>query len=333
MKVRIIFLLFLIQCFFNSCLNYRPVKDEDKNANPINIKIRGDINNSLQIDSIFRDIKTIPLETKSACLVSYINKVMFYEDKIFILDDKQKLLVFNINGKFLYQIGKIGRGPGENTQQKDFDIDKNGNIYLLDYQRIQKYNINGAFLKSYPFHFSKNNEIICVPYQLAIKNDSNFCIWGGSLGKDFFPDRDFFAMYEMSKEGKITHKYFPVKYNISGNSNIFNRYRDLTLIDPIFGSNLIYSISSDSIKIRYQIDFGEKALDIPVPEGFSSSVPGGFSSLVEFKTRIDKNFYHSINGFIETDEWIYFMFIYKMHVYNVYFSKNLINHFYHANGL
>ncbi|MDX9697590.1 MAG: 6-bladed beta-propeller [Bacteroidales bacterium] len=281
----------------------------------VDLKIKGNIDNILQFDSIFSDIRIIQLETNNECLISNIVKVLFYEDKIYLQDKFQKLLMFNANGRFLSSIGKKGRGPGEFLELRDFDIDNDGNIYILDFLKIHKYSGDGTFLTSFKYHFTKKEPMYFVPLQFVLTHNERFLIWGGSAGIKADFTGKLFAMYEMSKNGEITNGLLPLNYNTPSNFGRFKRYSDIVLIDPVFGSNIIYSFSSSGLEERYFIDFLGKTLDIPVPEGFSS--------LQNFKIKIDQNYYHSISGFIETDDWIYFHFLFKLHWYNVYFSKKL----------
>jgi hypothetical protein len=314
MKILLLFFGFLISAYFLSCNNMKNGVNQSGEIikeNLIHLKIKGNINSTLQIDSIFTKIETIPLETKRECLITTIEKVLFYEDLLLIHDKAEKLYVFNINGKYLYEIGKKGRGPGEYSELRDFDLDKNGNVFILDYLKIHKYNIDGKFITSLTFNYSTE---LCYPIQFALNSNDDFFIWGGSFGVRNNSEGKIFAMYELL-DGKIINKYFPVKYNIVGNSRQFTRYDNLILIDPIFGSNIIYSINNRKVEERYIIDFGEKTLNIPIPEGFNS--------LSDFKSRIDNNYFHSIYGFIETKKWLYFKFVFRRHVYNVYFSKDL----------
>lgn len=288
-------------------------KSVEPTKSRIIIPVNGAINNLLQIDSIFQDIKAVPLETKDECLISNINKVIFFENKMFLQDQSQRLFAFSMDGKFLYEIGKIGRGPKEFPELRDFDIDEKGNIYILTYRKILKFNNNGLFQNEFQFQFP--NEI-CNPLQLVINGEGNFFLW--TIGKFYqqnINDR-FFALYNISNKGKIIDRYIELKYNIPGNFNRFKRFKELILIDPYFGSNIVYSINLKSyIEERYYIDFGSKTLDIKVPEGFGSQN--------DFKNRIDNSYYHSVQLFTEIDDWIYFIFLHKLHYYNVYYSKKL----------
>lgn len=282
------------------------------------IKVLGDIYHPIQYDSIFSGIKAIPLETKPECILSTLLKVRFFENKILLLDRSRKLSVFSAEGKFLYMIGKQGRGPGEFLTLRDFDIEKLGNVYILDYQKILVYDLSGDFIKKCTFNFMKNEaQTRCNPLEFAVKSDGNFYIWGGSFSIDKIPKDNYFGMFEITEKGRIVNKYMPIKYNIPQGlrNHRFIPYAGSFLIDPIFGSNTIYSIDNEGFQARYKIDFGNKTLDIPVPEGFSS--------LKDFAAKVNDDYYQSIENFNETDEWIYFLFSHKSRFFNVYYSKKL----------
>jgi hypothetical protein len=319
MKIKLLLFVFVLPFVLYSCGNGKKEKTGESeiiSTNRTTLNIKGDINNLLQIDSIFTDIKTIPLETNDKCLITEIEKVMFYQEKMLLQDQAQRLFVFNLNGRFLYEVAKLGRGPGELTDLRDFDIDREGNIYILQYKKILKYSIDGKFLQSFPFTFSRTDEIYCNPLEFALKSNGNFYIWGASLGIKSNPEGKLFAMYEMTREGIIVNKYFPLKHIINGEwQNRFRRFENLLIMNPIFGSNTVYSFDSLTVNERYLIDFGKKTLDQPVPEDFTS--------IRDFRINIDQSYFHSIGKFIEVDDWIFFMFQYQMHVYTVYFSKKL----------
>jgi hypothetical protein len=318
MKKYLLFLFGSLFVYMTSCNTDKVDNRLVKNTNCLNIRVTGDTRQLLQIDSIFSEFNIIQLETKNECLISQILKVILYADRIYIIDKIGKLFVFNINGRFLFEIGKKGRGPGEYIILRDFDIDKDGNIYILDFLKILKFDNDGTFKEKISFNFlSRNNKTYCNPLDFAVKSDGNFYLWGGSFGIDANPKSRLFAMYEMTKNGEIVNNYIPLKYSIQGGApnHRFIHYQDMTLIDPIFGSNTVYSINKEGIEARYNIDFGNKTLNIPVPNSFKS--------LADFKMKVGQSYYHSIEGFNETKDWIYFRFDYKMRIHNVYYSKIL----------
>lgn len=72
--------------------------------------------------------QNIPIETNEQNLIRTIKQVKIIEDRIFLLEEssERKVLVFDIKGRFLSQIGKIGQGPGEFNipSQLHVDIEK-----------------------------------------------------------------------------------------------------------------------------------------------------------------------------------------------------------------
>lgn len=73
-----------------------------------------------------------------------------YNDKVYVTDiGKSKLYVFDINGKMLQEIGRIGLGPGEFRAPNAVTVDKESNIYVVDTgnQRVQVFDKSGKFLR------------------------------------------------------------------------------------------------------------------------------------------------------------------------------------------
>ena len=70
------------------------------------------------IDSIF----IVRLETNESCLIDRIDKLVFYENTCFILDDKMGVYAFSMNGDFIQKVGGEGRAPGEYISCFDMSI-------------------------------------------------------------------------------------------------------------------------------------------------------------------------------------------------------------------
>lgn len=80
-------------------------------------------------------IRYIPLETTEASLIEEINKIIVRDSVFYIFDNMRKrVLLFDYEGKFISSIDKLGLGPGEYTYPSDMDVDKDGNIYVSDFQ-------------------------------------------------------------------------------------------------------------------------------------------------------------------------------------------------------
>jgi hypothetical protein len=279
------------------------------------LTITGDISSDLQVDSIFDMIEAIPLETKDKYLITEIIKARIVDEMLILQDKAERLFVFDLHGKFLNEISAKGRGPGEFSELRDFEIDNEKHLYILDFERIHIYSIDGAYIKTIRYSFSPENEVYCNPIQFAVAEPNRFYIWGGSFGINENEDGKHFAMYELDDQGKVRNRYFPVNHVILDDRSRFSTISDTILINPVFGSYDVYSIDNVCVKKRYHVDFGEKAMPV--------SIPPGFQSLATFKDNVDKQYYHSIKRWTESSEWIYFMFFTKDRAYNAYYSKRL----------
>ena len=93
------------------------------------------MNDSGRLSEFLTDVKLIPLETTKASLIGSIDKAVIARERIYILDKKsQKLLLFNLTGKFTGQVGQMGKGPGEYVEIEDFLVDADGKkLYILDF--------------------------------------------------------------------------------------------------------------------------------------------------------------------------------------------------------
>lgn len=70
------------------------------------------IKNYSTLSKIAEDVRYIQLETKDDCLISARAKYYFFKSFIFVCE-KNFVLKFSSEGKFLKRIGNPGRGPGE----------------------------------------------------------------------------------------------------------------------------------------------------------------------------------------------------------------------------
>jgi len=150
-KISIIFIIIFFACSSN--LNKSLERKEDVIIiNLDNSSIN--TNDVFLLSSIYKNIRTIILETNELCLIGSLTKLRVYDPYIIILDSDiaKSVLVFDLNGRFLRKIGSIGQGPGEFYHPNDFTVDKNKKeIYVLDGMlcRINKYDLNtGKYLSS-----------------------------------------------------------------------------------------------------------------------------------------------------------------------------------------
>ena len=194
----------------------------------------------------------IQLETKKECLINQILRLYFVDKNIIVYDEK-KVLLFDIQGRFIREIGKKGRGPEEYTRLTGmwFD-DKTNQIEIFDnVKRIMLiYNLEGQLLETkesgiYFTDFAKTNEGYFA-YCPFVKEES-------SKGYNLFLLDDKLQLTE--------HKFLPTKNNFDrathterftqNNSDLFFRH----------GMNdTIYKIEGKGVKPYLYIDFGKNKL-------------------------------------------------------------------------
>lgn len=278
----------------------------------IKIKINNEYNNIIQYDSIFKNINIIPLETTKECLIQEIKKIKINNNLIYIQNNNSNILVFNFNGRFVRSIGIKGRGPGEIMSLRDFDIDNNY-IFILDFQSIKKYTLEGTYIEDYNLDFFTPNDIItCNPLQFAV-NKNIIHLWGGTYSIKNNNKKNLFALYVLNDSLNVKYRYFPLKHMLSNSLNRFSKFSDNLIISPPFGSDTIYEKSNKKMTAKYFVDFGEKRLTEKIPEIFNS--------LENTMPNFDARYSHSIENVFEIENWLFFRFKHNRYTYNVYYNK------------
>ena len=109
------------------------------------IDLDGSLEESVYYSSVFKNVRTIILETSRNCLIGATTELQIFDSCIYLLDARvaKGLFVFDMEGRFIRKIGSLGNGPGEYAVIKDFTLDtENGVIYLLDQRhRVHKYQL------------------------------------------------------------------------------------------------------------------------------------------------------------------------------------------------
>lgn len=109
------------------------------------------------LSSICDTIKYIKLETSKECLLADIDKIKYHNKKLYILDRRvsKSLFIFDLEGKFINKIKRIGRGPGEYTLLQNFFIDKKNNQLVLfsDNHKLLYFDCTGKYLSERKLNF------------------------------------------------------------------------------------------------------------------------------------------------------------------------------------
>ena len=144
------YFILLAGIFFIVSCKQNKTKQNMDNVLEINIESKNVLNNVKYLDLI-TDLKYVPLETTSDCLIGHLDKVEISDDGIFALDSRIAKVVyrFSKDGKFINQIGQRGEGPGEYFQPDDMSIDPNtGDIAILDQMKVLIYKPDNTYLRN-----------------------------------------------------------------------------------------------------------------------------------------------------------------------------------------
>ncbi|MDD3050265.1 MAG: 6-bladed beta-propeller [Candidatus Cloacimonetes bacterium] len=104
---------------------------------------------------------------------SWVTKIKYYKDKLYVLDQEQMIHVFDTEGNYLKTYGCNGKGPGEIVLVKDIDL-HNDFIYQLDKGKytLSKFDLNYQFIweKKLPMVFSEKSS----PEEIEVNDNGIF---------------------------------------------------------------------------------------------------------------------------------------------------------------
>lgn len=244
---RIFIMIILSFMSFSSC----NTSIEKENVETIKVDIKSEPV-AVEFADYFSSKNAIALETNENSIFSKIDRISFYDNKIFILDRKlNSVLVFKENGSFLYKIKNIGRGPQEYSGLMDFAIDeKNKNIILYTHRPYGLYihKLDGSFVKK-------------------VKLDDLYINLGSIEGKIYFLNtqaKNEYLIFDYDidknvKEGILeitdcneTYSHYGIGYPF------MTKDRNINLSFPY--SETIYELNKKGVQAKYYVDFGAQKM-------------------------------------------------------------------------
>ncbi|MDR1114922.1 MAG: 6-bladed beta-propeller [Tannerella sp.] len=151
----------------------------------------------LLLSELVDSIQYIQLETSSDCLLPTEGGTLLRSDNLIFSAYSEKLYQFDTNGKFIRQIGSVGRGPGEfalsasryaidevnrkifvisryNDCPLGFDFDGNylgtvcDSTLMSCYQIISRFEVGDGHFVFVPYPGDSASQMICKPYELIL---------------------------------------------------------------------------------------------------------------------------------------------------------------------
>ncbi|MGB3752154.1 MAG: 6-bladed beta-propeller [Arcobacteraceae bacterium] len=248
----------------------------------------------VKLSDICDSLIYIPLETKKASLIKSINCIDIDGDDLFI-QDGWKLLHFNRSGKFINQIGRTGRGPGEYICV-GFSLNKKEKVIyaMANYKRrVMKFSYNGKLLSN---KLKFNEHIVRPVYSDKLNSIIGTDIYSLYTSKS--------KTYNMIKTLNVSNgvinntksKYFPDKY-FKSDKNI-----RLSLLGPRpysykgyayfkeLGSDTIFKKESEGIRPHIILN------NYKFKSAFTSEIYADLIGVDSRKWNLDEKFYSRVTS-------------------------------------
>jgi hypothetical protein len=166
--------------------------------------------------------RVIRLETNDKSLIGgYIGKIKKNNHLYYISSDRKELLIFDRDGTFRQKIGNVGNGPGEYSALSDYDIFENGDILILDINKLIMYNNEGVYIKTIPLSIN--------PFNLKITSAHTILLYSSN---------DNYMIHEIDLSGKtLSQKFKPSQSSRLGKNIAFVTCGDHKIICQIGRSN------------------------------------------------------------------------------------------------
>ena len=244
------FFLFLAGCGNQS----KPVSVEQEIITPLSA---GNAVNDLlpYIDSV----EVVPLETTGKALIGLVGKILLLPNGNVLIKSTASMFMFSPEGKFLFQIGKNGRGPEEFLTIDDVCLSQDAReLWILGGCEIVKYSTEtGRFIRKTTLELPE----ICNGFDAIASGPghSAFLYYCPQMDENNFSE-DFYCLYRYDEQGRILQKFLPRKdygLNIALITQTSdNRY----ILRPQDSDNICYYLS-DSLPVpRVKIDFGKETI-------------------------------------------------------------------------
>lgn len=191
----------------------------------------------------------VPLETTDTSLLGAVEQVQKIGNKLVVVDTykAQKILVFDMNGKFLYNIGAKGGGPGEYASLNHVLITSEA-ICILDWLawKYIRYDLDGNILYEHKFEKDIPEELVQLdehtfigshagyfpknPYQLTWINDEDSVLNTALPFRNFHGEPAGTLQYTLSGSLLFYHNFCDTVYQVY-DTKIIPKWR-LGLYEP-----------------------------------------------------------------------------------------------------
>lgn len=253
------FILALISCQDKSTSSAESVEPEDM---PVTIEITKALLNpqkEILLSELADSVSYIPLETKDECLLRNYPFYSFSPRYIAYLN-----YCFDWSGKFLFKVGNLGQGPGEEPADIISQITYSGDNFYTSGQKIIEYDSLSFFTGKERSLFSVNKS----EFVITNKNLANIVAFNSSKDKLLlynFPD----TVFVMNKNLEFVSKHFVMPWHKNRVSHFlswdgpYDRFMTNYKEDVLFYNyfrDTVFQVSGAEFSPRWIIKFDELKL-------------------------------------------------------------------------
>jgi hypothetical protein len=225
---------------------------------------------TVPLSEIGGDISYIPLELNANSAFRYIESILMNDSAIFI-SDMYRMLEFTQNGKFVRQIGRQGKGPGEYKYAFDL-IPTDSVLYLrVNDSRCHVFSQEGNFIRS-----NKLDSTLSANFQMLRMDDAHVAFRMMNSPQYISPnpysvcvtDRDFRVVKTFRNHFKRMNRRGPIlgflpMYSFQGNV----RFKE-------WGCDTLYTITPKTLIPYASFDLGDLELPYDVASEDQAQYPG-----------------------------------------------------------
>ena len=131
--------------------------------------------------------------------------ITLWKEKVYVADSgNDRIAVFNLQGEYLFDFGKEGRGDGEFTRPVGICSDGKGSIIVVQVENssVQIFDEKGRFTKRYDLQHTKMDML----WDVALTKSGNF-VMTSALGGLTVYSHDFTPLYSLAERGSGPGSY------------------------------------------------------------------------------------------------------------------------------
>lgn len=242
---------------------------------------------------IVNNVRAVVLEETEHSIIGHIDKMMYDRGRFYILDRKMNkgIYVFNSEGSFLFNIGRVGRGHGEYIEPTDFVIADTLVLVLDEFgKKFVRYGLDGTY--------RGQNRLNAVFTNIACTENGRLIMAKAGDNSNQNELRDY-ELFQIDIEGNILRKYYKNEYSMN-----FSAGNELVA----FGDKIYYAralrpgvceVDTSGFRMKYAFDFGNKNLPLDYERQSSGDYP-------RFLKRFENGHVYYTGSFIETSRYVGF---------------------------